>query len=420
MKVPTVSAFSPRDLWIVIAVCAFCADVRAQPDPPPDSPGSTRAASPWPPPTASDIVFVVSEGPGLDVLVGHGPLHITLETTRYLGPTNSDGTLKNAQALVQRGLLSDYAILDIPSFDVDYATNPPNPPQRDTVFFNGEAVASFRLPNHPYLRGAHEKWELHRNRFLIPIEKVRFPSQPGADNEAPVAGENEISIDVDIHDVGWVVQIDWISLTLKATSPVLLVHGNSSNGGFFARQKFTEGLTQRKLLWNNSISFAPNQTTIEANGRELARLVPPLAKQFGVDSVHIVAHSKGGLDARQMLGAHYQGQMESTVKVLSLTTLSTPHEGSVLADAITGVQSPLYTDAYASFWEGFTDAQASALKLAKFNDGYPPLTTALCEEFNRTNLPRLPQRTKFNAVAADADRNGSATIDEGVPFVVGS
>jgi hypothetical protein len=65
----------------------------------------------------------------------------------------------------------------------------------------------------------------------------------------------------------------------------------------------------------------------------LSKQIPKIAKAFGSNWVHLVAHSKGGLNSRWLLGQ--KGWLESQgVGVLSLITLDTPHEGSVGSDAI--------------------------------------------------------------------------------------
>jgi len=89
---------------------------------------------------------------------------------------------------------------------------------------------------------------------------------------------------------------------------------------------------------------------LEARGhRVLAHRVPPLASckararaladaiqaRFGTDPLHIIAHSMGGLDCRMMVGENMNGLGEAG-RVRSLTTLSTPHQGSPLADLLAG------------------------------------------------------------------------------------
>ena len=54
-------------------------------------------------------------------------------------------------------------------------------------------------------------------------------------------------------------------------------------------------------------------------------------QETGADKIHIIAHSMGGLDARHMLFADREaGRIHE--RVASLTTISTPHEGSPFAD----------------------------------------------------------------------------------------
>jgi len=62
-----------------------------------------------------------------------------------------------------------------------------------------------------------------------------------------------------------------------------------------------------------------------------------LAEQLESESgsLHLVAHSMGGLDARCWISC-----MDGASKVASLTTLATPHRGSAAADLISQTYSP--------------------------------------------------------------------------------
>jgi triacylglycerol lipase len=96
--------------------------------------------------------------------------------------------------------------------------------------------------------------------------------------------------------------------------------------------------------------FRDVQARLEQAGHQvLPPLVPPLAKcvqratvladqiaeRFGNDPVHIIAHSMGGLDSRVMIGNGFRG-LDQPGRILSLTTLSTPHQGSPVADLLAG------------------------------------------------------------------------------------
>jgi triacylglycerol lipase len=55
--------------------------------------------------------------------------------------------------------------------------------------------------------------------------------------------------------------------------------------------------------------------------------------KFPRDPVHIIAHSMGGLDARVLIARNHHGLSEPG-RIASLTTLSTPHLGSPIADLV--------------------------------------------------------------------------------------
>ena len=69
--------------------------------------------------------------------------------------------------------------------------------------------------------------------------------------------------------------------------------------------------------------------TIEGNAEQLRAFVLRVLAECGTDKVNIIAHSKGGLDAKYMIT--HLGMEEH---VASLTTLCTPHRGSIVASRI--------------------------------------------------------------------------------------
>ena len=67
----------------------------------------------------------------------------------------------------------------------------------------------------------------------------------------------------------------------------------------------------------------------DSNAEILKNTVDAVLRETRVKKVNIIAHSKGGLDARYFIWKYrYGGQ------VASLTTMSTPHRGSELADIL--------------------------------------------------------------------------------------
>jgi triacylglycerol lipase len=67
----------------------------------------------------------------------------------------------------------------------------------------------------------------------------------------------------------------------------------------------------------------------ETNAELLKRRVEEALRETGKDRVNIIAHSAGGIGARYMIWYYGLG-----AQVASLTTVSTPHQGSELADFV--------------------------------------------------------------------------------------
>jgi hypothetical protein len=132
-------------------------------------------------------------------------------------------------------------------------------------------------------------------------------------------------------------------LSFEAMAPTVLVTGCcgekddfwynprvfSTMGDRFKTRKIP--FTTRRLETANGML----RGSIEEGARELSCQVVSAARQFGVQWVHLVAHSKGGLNSRQLLDTWGTGtrcgpwMLSQNIGVLSLTTLDTPHEGSV-------------------------------------------------------------------------------------------
>jgi len=112
--------------------------------------------------------------------------------------------------------------------------------------------------------------------------------------------------------------------------PVLLVHGIAfRDKTFFIRYW---GRIPELLSGKGAVVFTGGQEaygTIEYNALHLKKKINEILEKTGAEKVNIIAHSRGGLEARYMISMN---GMEN--KVASLTTLSTPHRGSTMADYI--------------------------------------------------------------------------------------
>jgi triacylglycerol lipase len=364
----------------------------------------------WDPPPSSDLSFSTDNGPKLDtgcIYRSEGPIVYTIEIKRFIGELNSDGTLKNADELIGAGLVSPKVKLIMPGFDVDSSAAVSGiAPEVDRVYFNGEPVG--------ILEGVNGDWFL--NSFEIDIRKVKF-AEAGTDGGEPTGGVNEIRIDIDTANAeeNWCTSVDWGNASFRALSPVILIHGNGSNGDFFNRMGFTEGLRAQRIPYDFIQLGAPN--FIENNSWEINKQIQSLIRTLGVKQVHIVTHSKGGLDARDYL-ARYQIHHQKTFKILSMTTLSTPHNGSVLADVAVerhAAAQQVGRLGRVDFTDQFPDytRQLSALATWEGVDrGRQNLTTGFVAGFNSDNVGRIRNLgITFGTIAADADTNGNAQID---------
>ena len=360
--------------------------------------------SPIQPRKSNDTRFIENQGSGLDTgctFRPEGPLVISLPITRVVGDTNGDGTLKFPMQMVASGVLSLTATLRFPAFDVDLEGAPGVPPELDKVLFNGQEIGS--------LSGSNNTWKL--NEFEIPIELVRFGTKNTSG--APNPGNNEITILIDQgsgSDVNWCTAVDWVELSFKAMSPVILVHGNGQKGSFFEKTGFEDYLKSRFILFDHSILLP--RDAIEANGDRINQQLPAIVESFGVDSIHLVAHSKGGLDSRSYLQVH-QPSRDNQFKVLSLNTLGSPHDGTLLTDLLQARKDAIEAVGRTGSinYENFPNWVDRAVRLVRFDEGLQALTTKNVAAFNAGNVPALPPNLAITAVGSDADLNENGHID---------
>lgn len=112
--------------------------------------------------------------------------------------------------------------------------------------------------------------------------------------------------------------------------------------------------------------FHPNQDfagTVEVRAEQLKARVDEALSTTGADKVHIIGHSMGGLDARHMIVDKGMAN-----RVASLTTIGTPHLGTVLADFVID---------HGGFF--LMDSLRRVINL----DGFADLKTSACESFNK-------------------------------------
>lgn len=95
----------------------------------------------------------------------------------------------------------------------------------------------------------------------------------------------------------------------------------------------------------NSVHIADTDGfgTIESNAEQLKSFIERVLAETGAEKVNIIAHSKGGLDSKYMIT-----ELGMEDKVASLTTLCTPHKGSIIASWIWKL--PMWLKRYFAFF----------------------------------------------------------------------
>ncbi|MFZ0243764.1 MAG: alpha/beta fold hydrolase [Desulfobacterales bacterium] len=129
--------------------------------------------------------------------------------------------------------------------------------------------------------------------------------------------------------------------------PIILAHGvcrfdmvwsevldvDNSDDPKFDQLHYFKGLRTKLMLhgyavYHSCVSWAAG---VDTRAGELKRNVLRVLEKERAEKVNIIAHSMGGLDARHML-FNFRDSDRLPERIASLTTVSTPHEGSPFAD----------------------------------------------------------------------------------------
>lgn len=125
--------------------------------------------------------------------------------------------------------------------------------------------------------------------------------------------------------------------------PVVLVHGIVLKDFMFFK---AFGRIEKKLRRaGHTVSTAKTDGfgTIENNAAQLKTYIEKILQAEHAEKVNLIAHSKGGLDAKYMIE-----RLGMEHAVASLTTLCTPHKGSPIASFI--LRAPKWILKFIAFW----------------------------------------------------------------------
>ncbi len=176
--------------------------------------------------------------------------------------------------------------------------------------------------------------------------------------------------------------------------PILLVHGLALKDVLFLK---SFGRIERILRIQGYTVYKSRIDgfgAVETNAAQLKDEILGILKETGTDKVNIIAHSKGGLDAKYMIR-----QLDMAGSVASLTTLCTPHRGSPIASFI--LRFPRFAVKYAAWWVDLAfrilgDRQPDSYTACQQLQRAPDLETdtllvadgVFCQSFSATVKPK--------------------------------
>ena len=157
--------------------------------------------------------------------------------------------------------------------------------------------------------------------------------------------------------------------------PIVMIHGLG-----FKDFKYINywGRIPNQLIKNGATIYYGNQAawgSIECNAEDIKSKIMQAISETGCEKVNLVAHSKGGLDARYMITKLNMG-----CYVASLTTICTPHRGSKLIDFVYKIPAGLL-----HFIANFFDKYFKRIgdKNPDFFTATRQLSNEYCIEFNK-------------------------------------
>ncbi len=172
-----------------------------------------------------------------------------------------------------------------------------------------------------------------------------------------------------------------MDLQCKTRFPILLIHG----AGFRdLKWPVYWGRIPALLQKKGAIIYYGLQdcwASIETNAEAIAGRIEEILLETGSRKVNIIAHSKGGLDARRAASAFGCGG-----KIASITTIATPHRGSIVLDKLFSIPRPVWNAAAFAVnnWIRLVgDRKPDFLRLCE------DLTTERMRHFNE-NTPDVP------------------------------
>jgi triacylglycerol lipase len=122
----------------------------------------------------------------------------------------------------------------------------------------------------------------------------------------------------------------------------------------------------------------PNIPPVASIPIRAQHLAEEISHRFPAGGIHVIAHSMAGLDARYVISKNLCG-LGAAGQIVSLSTISTPHLGSPIADFVLGTHNPLDPFEYSLYMSASAIFQNLGLPVG----GLGNLTTTFAQQFNR-------------------------------------
>lgn len=209
--------------------------------------------------------------------------------------------------------------------------------------------------------------------------------------------------------------------------PILLVHGV-----FFRDYKHLNywGRIPKDLAKNGARIYYGNHNSaasVEDSAKELQRRVDQILEKTSFEKINIIAHSKGGLDARVLIANGYGD------KIASLTTINTPHRGCEFADyflekipkeiqekiaAKYNAAARKLGDTYSDFIAAVNDLTASACKKRneEIKDDSRVFYQSVGSVLQKATSGRFPLNLTYNIVKIFDGENDGLVGTESFPW----
>lgn len=210
--------------------------------------------------------------------------------------------------------------------------------------------------------------------WLFPVNIILFYKWCGVVRRELLTAKNKYLLDI--------ARVE--NAVCRTRYPVVMVHGI-----FFRDWQYLNywGRIPKALKQNGAnIYYGKQQSSLAVadSAMELKSEIERVLELTGAEKVNLVAHSKGGLDARYAIT-----KLGMAEHVASLTTINTPHRGCQFADALLG--------SLPRWLIRFVSNRYNALfctlgdKKPDFLAGVTDLTAAACARFNEevTDAPNV-------------------------------